>query len=1660
MRILAARLPGVACLCALLLAVAGTSHAGSVEGFGKLPLAFEPNRGQTDAQVAFLARGAGFQLFLTPTEAVYKLQRDADAGVVRMELVGARGGAIARGVDRLEGQSHYLAGAGRDHGITHVPQYARVELPQVYQGIDLAYYGNASQLEYDFTVAPRAEPRRIAIAMHGARRLEIDGEGRLLVHTQSGVIAWKRPVAWQEVAGARRAVPAAYVLRGKNRFGFRVGSYDRAKPLVIDPILAYSTLLGGTGHDHAVAIAVDASAAAVITGATASIDFPVTAGAVAAGGGVFVARLNPAGTALEYSTFLGPGSGAGIALHEGSAYVTGLAFAGFPATAGAYNDGQPGSNAFVAKLSPDGSSLVYSALFGGGLSRGTAIAVDASGNAHVTGTTQSPAFPTTPGAFQPSRPTLGQVFEGDIDAFFVKLNASGSTLLYSTYLGSTENDYGEGIAVDASGKAYVAGTTTGRSAPWNGFPAADLPFPTTGAAFQTAFTGGASAFVAKFDPGASGAASLVYSTLLGGSNESSQGHGVAVDGAGNAYVTGSGGPGYPLTAGAYGSATATGGAFVTRVDATGSALGYSAIIAGAQGRGIALDSARNAFVTGLAEASEFTVVNPLPQFPGGSVFVTKIAASGATAAYSTFIDGHTDVGLGIAVDPFGAAYVAGTAFQSFFTTPGAYQGAIAGGTDGFVTKIVTNQPPVASAGAAQSATAGVPFTLDAGGSFDPDGDALTFVWRDSANAIVGNSQTVTLARAQGLHIFTVTVSDGASSASASVQVTVEAVLSINLYGPSSVAVASSDGKINCTPSAGAVCSARYADPAAVTLTAMPGAGVVFAGWDSPCAGTGQCTVMVSGNVTVGARFDTQGITLAVSNPGHGSITSPAEINCGSTCSVVLPFGTEVVLTAVADRGYLFGGWSGDCSGTAPTCSLILDANKSVAASFQQVTVNALSVAPAAATVTVGGQHRFAATANFSDGSTRVVSGEHSVEGSDGDVCAITRDGTVRCWGTRYPVPATIPAFEKAIALSAGTLNICALFADGTVNCEGSAMPVTGAAAIASQSQINCALLGNHTVQCWNGASLPVTIVTVGGISDAVAIGAEGGPGACAVHADGSVSCWIGLGDGVSGSPAQKIDGVVNATSVAMGVGHGCALIADGTVACWGENFNGQVGNGLVCPTSSPSPPAPCTGPTRGFTVVEPNPAGPAPTRPLADVVSVVAGDYHSCALTANGTVKCWGRAFSGGSNVDSAVAIPVASLTAVSIAAGAFTTCATLADATLSCWGDRASGGLPLPQRTLVPQPVAGMENILGLSWASANPAVSRMTSNGVATGMGTGATTISALSGASSASAGLTVTAGSSVTARALSADATAPLVTVSFPGLSQAGVTTLAATNPCPSPPPSGFQLGSPAVCLDLATTAAFTPPATACIAYDATSFAGTPQLFHFEGGTWTDVTTSVDAVNRIVCGAVSSFSPFALMEPANRSLVADAGPDRDVECTAPGGTPVTLDGSGSSRGPGLAYLWTGSFGTAVGMIATVQLPLGTHGAKLAVSDGRAQAEDEVRFTVRDTRPPAISAAFAEPAILWPPNGKMVPVTVAVSVADVCDARARCRIETVTSNEATRRGDGPDWEITGALTLRLRADRAGQGSGRAYSIEVACTDESGNRALRTVVVTVPHSR
>ncbi|MGH7771002.1 MAG: SBBP repeat-containing protein, partial [Candidatus Binatia bacterium] len=626
----------------------------------RLSPSFEANRGQTDPRVKFVSRGKGYVLFLTANEAVLAFQTverrpESKEGEevsrppsgssphppLTIKLLGANPSPEIKGIRELLGKSHYFLGDNPSKWYTNVPSYARVEYKHAYPGVDLVYYGKGQQLEYDFIVGPGADPGAIKLAFEGALELRINEEGDLLVKAAGGEIRLLKPTAYQEEDGFLRLIPAHYLLEGVDKVGFELADYDVRRELVIDPVLAYSTYLGGIASDIANSIALDAAGNIYVTGQTESPDFP-TANAIqptiGESGDAFVLKLDSTGTTLLYSTYLGGSQadrGNSIAVDsEGNAYITGrVGSDDFPITPGAPIPSFRGGmfDAFVAKLDA-GGALVYSTYLGGfDNDAGFGIAVDSAGSAYVTGGTRSEDFPILANAFQPN---LG----GALDAFVTVLNAEGSALLYSTYLGGSFVDRGNGIRVDSEGNAYVTGWTE------------SLDFPVANA-FQPASGGGRDAFVAKLN--AEGT-DLAYSTYLGGSNEDA-GLGIAVDSYGNAYITGYADSTNFPTENPY--QPDNGGfrdAFVTKLNAEGNGLVYSTYLGGsgsenllalmdvgATAGGIAVDSAGSAYVTGVTRSPDFPTQIPLqPSYGGGleDAFVAKLNAEGALI-YSTFLGG-------------------------------------------------------------------------------------------------------------------------------------------------------------------------------------------------------------------------------------------------------------------------------------------------------------------------------------------------------------------------------------------------------------------------------------------------------------------------------------------------------------------------------------------------------------------------------------------------------------------------------------------------------------------------------------------------------------------------------------------------------------------------------------------------------------------------------------------------------------------------------------------------------------------------------------------------------------------------------------------------------------------------------------------------------------
>ncbi len=692
------------------------------------------------------------------------------AGVVSLRLAGANPHTKVLGLEELRAKSNYFLGNDPGKWRTDVPNYARVIYQNVYPGIDLVFYGHQGQLEFDWVVRPGADPKLIhlivqtgfgtsadVVALSGngepsphknPSRVRVTADGDLVISTAAGDLRFRKPLVYQTAAGDapsshRQLLEGRFVLgpaepapaesgvrASAYQVGFEVASYDPSKPLVIDPVLSYSTYLGGTSDDQINAIALDGSGMAYVAGWTVSTDFPAAGTPYQAACNnctsspnfwdVFVAKFDPTqsgAASLVYSTYLGGSdqdSAQGIAVDSGgNAYLTGLTLSSdFPVTAAnAFQSGYGGGgDAFLAKIGPAGSTLPYSTYLGGAAQdQGLGIALRTADQPYITGSTASPAFPTTGGAFQPTRPSTG----GATDAFVSKFDttASGSaSLTYSTYLGGTNgNDQGNAIALDTSGDALVAGQTSSDD------------FPTTAGAFDlTCGTDGlcdagsySDAFVVKLNPAGSGASDLLYSTYLGGGSADNA-TAIAVDGSDNVYVTGlTESPNFPTTSGALQvlpSSSSGFDAFVAKLipnaalTPASSQLVYATYLGGTgfdQGNAIAVDAFGEAYVAGATGSPDFPMASPVqaqcPNCPGAvDGFVSKLNAAGSALIFSTYLDGSSeDRATALALDVSGNAYVGGfTSSTDFPVSAGAYQSANAGTSDGFFLTLSNLNLPV------------------------------------------------------------------------------------------------------------------------------------------------------------------------------------------------------------------------------------------------------------------------------------------------------------------------------------------------------------------------------------------------------------------------------------------------------------------------------------------------------------------------------------------------------------------------------------------------------------------------------------------------------------------------------------------------------------------------------------------------------------------------------------------------------------------------------------------------------------------------------------------------------------------------------------------------------------------------------------------------------
>lgn len=685
------------------------AKATAVHHYAASPMAFERNEGQTDASVAYLSRGLGYSLFLTPGEAVFAVQPKRQApdpeqttaqgepaqaegqAVIRMSLAGANPHPVIEGRDRQAGVSHYLQGRNPAQWRGSVTRYGKVQYQDVYPGIDLLYYGNQRELEYDFVVAPGRDPGQIAVSFSGPESLRLDTAGNLVLKTAIGDMVQHKPVVYQEVAGQRRPVDGSYRLLADNRVGFSIGRYDTALPLVIDPVFTFTSYLGGSGGDAVVALATDKDANLYALGCTSSVNFPVTRpmdSTYAAGGecDVFITKYNADLNGIVYSTYLGgTGDDAALAIAtdaDRNVIVVGHTdSADFPTTAALQPALRGPRDGFVLKLDPTGSHLVYSTYLGGSdADWAFALAVDAAGRAYVGGATLSSDFPT-------KASVSGNTYLGAQDGFLTRINASGSLIEMSRYIGGSGYENVYGIDVDANANAYVTGMTD------------SFDFPVVSAVGGA--IGGSDAFATRVAPNGT----VTFSTYLGGSR-GDIGRDIAVDDRGRIAVVGK-------TSGVnFGTLFPTDGLYLPQQDLPGggdtdgfvamldpSLVGapYGSLLFGTYFGGsgeddlreVEFDSHSGIYAVGYTTSPGLVrQANGMQEIAGGGydAFVTRYWFG--QQVWSTYLGGSgDDYGYAIALYGVGNIFVAGSTESGNLSTYSPLQPASGGGHDGFVSRL-------------------------------------------------------------------------------------------------------------------------------------------------------------------------------------------------------------------------------------------------------------------------------------------------------------------------------------------------------------------------------------------------------------------------------------------------------------------------------------------------------------------------------------------------------------------------------------------------------------------------------------------------------------------------------------------------------------------------------------------------------------------------------------------------------------------------------------------------------------------------------------------------------------------------------------------------------------------------------------------------------------
>ncbi|MFC2160131.1 SBBP repeat-containing protein [Acidobacteriota bacterium] len=918
--------------------------------YGNILLYFIPNKGQVHEQAQFYAKTSRYTLWMTKEGLVFDSSRKLESDVKEpkgkeeldswdMPRKDIQLEEYKRDVSRLifqnakenpeivpleltEHRVNYFKGNDIDKWKTDISTSKKVLYKDLYKNIDLKVYGVEKQIEYDWIVMPGGNSEEIIFAYKDTDGTEINNEGDLLVFTEFGELIHKKPVSFQVVGGNRVDVESSFKRIGKDTFGFKIGEYDKNYELVIDPVvvLSFSTYLGRDANDYGWGIAVDSTGSAYITGYTLSTDFPTQSPYQTDKGeiDVFVTKLSPTGSSLVYSTYLGGSAdegGFGIAVNSsGNAYVTGRTESTDFPTQSPYQTDQDEVDVFVTKLSPTGASLVYSTYLGGsGYDEGSGIAVDSTGNAYATGHTESTDFPTQ----NPYQTDLGGT-----DAFVTKLSPTGSSLVYSTYLGGSDTDSSNGIALDSSGNAYISGTTYSSD------------FPTKNP-YQGSIGGGlfaVDAFVTKLS--ATGT-SLVYSTYLGGSAVD-QGRGIAVDSSGNAYVTGhTKSTDFP-TQNPYQTDQGETDVFVTKLSSTGTSLVYSTYLGGSSyeaGFDISVDSSGNAYVIGRTDSTNFPTRNTYQSYIGGSdVFVTKLSSPGTSLVYSTYLGGSGyDLGNDIAIDSSDNAYVTGRTESTDFPTQSPYQ-TDQGGTDAFVMKLSTMKYKLtlSSSNGDTDPEVGIH-------EYDPGTEVSITVTPDTEYLFSGWTGSVPSGHEDDNPLTIVMDEDKSINANFT-------IITFAISG--NVNLGQNDGGTTVSGGLNSVVMTGFPNNTQTDLSGNYNA-IVNYGWSgivtpiktgytfNPIYKVYDTIISNKSGEDYTALLNTYTLTTT-SNPLDGGVVSK---NPEKDDYI---HGENVQLTASSNAGYAFSNWSGDASGTDNPISIGMYNNKTITANFERTPSISLS----------------------------------------------------------------------------------------------------------------------------------------------------------------------------------------------------------------------------------------------------------------------------------------------------------------------------------------------------------------------------------------------------------------------------------------------------------------------------------------------------------------------------------------------------------------------------------------------------------------------------------------------------------------------------------------------------------------------------------------------